>query len=85
MGKSPPSYPTLDLHGAKTDEVFDRMDRFLRREEGRGSACVRIVHGIGTGKVKEKAMEYCRMSGHAPKPDKGGGGQANPGSFLLFL
>lgn len=85
MGKGPASYPTLDLHGAKTDEVFDRIDRFLRREEGRGTPCVRIVHGIGTGKVKEKAMEYCRISGHSPKADKGANGQPNPGSFLLFL
>jgi DNA-nicking Smr family endonuclease len=77
--------PSLDLHGAKTDEVFDRMDRFLRREESRGTACVRIIHGIGTGKVKEKAMEYCRMTGHAPKADQGPNGAKNPGSFLLYL
>lgn len=79
------SYPSLDLHGAKVDEVFDLMDRFLRREEGRGSQGVRVIHGIGTGKVKEKAMEYCRMSGHSPKPDKNESGTSNPGSFLLFL
>jgi dsDNA-specific endonuclease/ATPase MutS2 len=79
------SYPTLDLHGAVVDEVFDLLDRFLRREEGRGSTAVRIIHGIGTGKVREKALEYCRMTGHKPKPDQAGGGRANPGSFLLFL
>lgn len=77
--------PSLDLHGAKTDEVFDRLDRFLRREEGRGTACVRIIHGIGTGKVKEKATEYCRMTGHTPKPDRSANGAPNPGSFLLYL
>lgn len=77
--------PSLDLHGAKTDEVFDRLDRFLRREEGRRVACVRIIHGIGTGKVKEKALEYCRMTGHQPKPDRGANGANNPGSFLLYL
>ena len=79
------NYPALDLHGAKTDEVFDRLDRFLRREESRGSTAVRIIHGIGTGKVKEKCQEYCRLTGHSPKPDKSENGSANPGSFLLFL
>lgn len=83
MGK-PPSYPALDLHGVTVDEVFDLLDRFLRKHEGKSPA-VRIIHGRGTGKVKEKALEYCRMAGHAPKPDKGESGQANPGSFLLFL
>jgi dsDNA-specific endonuclease/ATPase MutS2 len=77
--------PSLDLHGAKTDEVFDRVDRFLRREEGRGTACVRIIHGIGTGKVREKTLEYCRMTGHVPKPDLAVNGAKNPGSFLLYL
>ena len=78
------SYPTLDLHGVRVDEVFDLLDRFLRKAEGKSGA-VRIIHGKGTGKVKEKALEYCRLSGHSPKPDKGVNGQANPGSFLLFL
>lgn len=89
MGKkgaaTPRSLPTLDLHGATTDEVFALLDRFLLREEGRGSPCVRVVHGKGTGKVREKAVEYCRLTGHQPKPDRGPGGAVNPGSFLLFL
>jgi dsDNA-specific endonuclease/ATPase MutS2 len=77
--------PTLDLHGVRVDEVFDLMDRFLRREEERETALVRILHGKGSGKVKEKALEYCRLSGHSPRPDKGSGGAENPGSFLLYL
>lgn len=84
MGKKQ-NYPSLDLHGATVDEVFDLLDRFLRREEGRGSPAVRIIHGKGTGKVREKALEYCRATGHSPKPDKLESGQVNPGSFLLFL
>jgi len=77
--------PSLDLHGAVVDEVFDLIDRFLRREEAKGADRVRIIHGKGTGKVKEKALEYCRISGHEPKPDKGEGIFTNPGSFLLYL
>lgn len=76
---------TLDLHGKRVDEVFDLMDRFLRKEEAAGIACVRILHGVGTGKIKEKAQEYCRQSGHSPKADKDDSGRANPGSFLLYL
>jgi dsDNA-specific endonuclease/ATPase MutS2 len=79
------SLPTLDLHGKKTDEVFDLMDAFLRREERKGASGVRILHGIGTGKVKEKALEYCRLSGHEPKPDRDQAGRQNPGAFLLYL
>ena len=82
MGKK---IPTLDLHGRKMDEVFDLLDRFLRTEEDRGTACVRILHGIGTGKVKDKALEYCRIAQHQPKPDKDESGRQNPGAFLLYL
>jgi dsDNA-specific endonuclease/ATPase MutS2 len=78
------NYPTLDLHGVTVDEVFDLLDRFLRKAEGRADA-VRVIHGKGTGRVREKAYEYCRLTGHSPKPDKGENGKANPGSFLLFL
>lgn len=85
MKPAPRNLPTLDLHGVTTDEVFALMDRFLRREESRGSTCVRILHGKGTGKVREKAVEYCRLSGHSPKPDRAPGGKENPGAFLLFL
>jgi dsDNA-specific endonuclease/ATPase MutS2 len=79
------SIPTLDLHGAKVDEVFDRIDKFLRREEESGTACVRILHGKGTGKVEKKAREYCQITGHQPKPDKDSQGRANEGAFLLYL
>jgi hypothetical protein len=92
MGKPPgrrPSFssqiPSLDLHGALVDEVFDLMDRFLRGAEANGADRVRIIHGKGTGKVKDKALEYCRLSGHVPKPDTGDGIFTNPGSFLLYL
>jgi dsDNA-specific endonuclease/ATPase MutS2 len=77
--------PSLDLHGVLADDVFDLIDRFLRREEAGGADRVRIIHGKGTGKVKEKALEYCRLAGHSPQPDTGEGIYSNPGSFLLYL
>ena len=83
--KKKENLPTLDLHGVTVDEVFDLLDRFLRREEASGTACVRILHGKGTGKVKEKAREYCRQTGHIPKPDRDENGGENPGAFLLYL
>ncbi|MGE3262656.1 MAG: Smr/MutS family protein [Bacteriovoracia bacterium] len=87
MGKKdqPKNLPTLDLHGATTDQVFDRIDQFLRREESKGTSCVRILHGKGSGKVQEKAREYCRIAQHQPKPDVDPQGRANPGAFLLYL
>jgi len=75
----------LDLHGARVDEVFDKLDRFLREQEAKGVSPVRIIHGIGTGKVKEKCLDYCRATGHSPKPDTSESAKVNPGAFLLYL
>lgn len=83
--KAAPVIPTLDLHGVVVDDVFDLMDRFLRREEAGGSDRVRILHGRGTGKIREKALEYCRLAGHVPQEDKLDSQWGNPGSFLLYL
>jgi dsDNA-specific endonuclease/ATPase MutS2 len=83
--KTAPAIPTLDLHGVVVDDVFDLMDRFLRREEASGSDRVRILHGRGTGKIREKALEYCRIAGHSPQEDKLDSPWGNPGSFLLYL
>jgi dsDNA-specific endonuclease/ATPase MutS2 len=80
-----PPIPTLDLHGVAVDEVFDLMDRFLRSEEASGTGRVRILHGRGTGKVRAKALEYCRITGHSPMDDKTESQWGNPGSFLLYL
>lgn len=88
MKKSPKNHariPQLDLHGALVDEVFDRLDRFLREQEAKGVSPVRIVHGIGTGKVKAKCLEYCKATGHSPKADTSESEKPNPGSFLLYL
>jgi dsDNA-specific endonuclease/ATPase MutS2 len=89
MGKhkarAPVTIPTLDLHGVVVDDVFDLMDRFLRREEANGTDRVRILHGRGTGKIREKALEYCRLAGHSPQDDKLDSPWGNPGSFLLYL
>lgn len=83
--RASPAIPTLDLHGVVVDDVFDLMDRFLRREEANGSQIVRILHGRGTGKIREKTLEYCRLTGHSPEEDKQNSPWGNPGSFLLYL
>jgi dsDNA-specific endonuclease/ATPase MutS2 len=80
-----PVIPTLDLHGQVVADVFDLMDRFLRREEANGSDRVRILHGRGTGKIRDKCLEYCKLSGHSPVEDKVQSPWGNPGSFLLYL
>lgn len=58
MGKK--GAPTLDLHGYKTDDVFDAVEAFLARHEQ--AKQVRIMPGKGEGKVRAKVEEYLRLA-----------------------
>ncbi|GIX21620.1 MAG: hypothetical protein KatS3mg121_0403 [Gammaproteobacteria bacterium] len=39
----------LDLHGLRAGEARAALAEFLREARGRGTRCVRIVHGKGRG------------------------------------
>jgi len=77
--------PTLDLHGFKTDEVFDALDRFLRKAEAQGEEKIRIIHGKGTGKVKTKVLEYLKITNYPAKPELIGKGRVNEGALIVFI
>ena len=72
------SLPVIDLHGFRVDDVYDALDKFLRKSEASGAIKVRIITGKGTGKVREKAFEYLKAANYVPK-------QENEGSYLVFL
>ncbi|HMN69081.1 MAG TPA: Smr/MutS family protein [Bdellovibrionales bacterium] len=75
--------PTLDLHGFKTDDVFDAIEAFLARH--RNAKQVRIMPGKGSGKVKAKAAEYLGLAGYPWKPEKLSNGQLNEGVMIVFM
>ena len=54
------SIPAIDLHGYTTDEVFDRLDQFIRIHKDQEQICV--IVGKGKGLVKKKVLEYLKMA-----------------------
>jgi dsDNA-specific endonuclease/ATPase MutS2 len=75
--------PLLDLHGFRTDDVFDAVERFLRRHES--AAKVRIMPGKGSGKVKERVIEYLRLAGYPWSFERGGDGRGNEGVLIVHM
>ena len=75
--------PTLDLHGFKTDEVFDAVEKFLLKNTQQTQ--VRIMPGKGTGKVKAQVIEYLRLAGYPWSPERLGNGQANEGVMIVYM
>ncbi len=75
--------PTLDLHGFKTDDVFDAVEKFLRRYEKQKQ--VRIMPGKGSGKVKAKVEEYLRLAGYPWSVERLANGQPNEGVMIVYM
>jgi DNA mismatch repair protein MutS2 len=69
----------LNLRGKLVDEGLDELDRYLERAYSAGLLFVRIVHGKGTGKMRDavrnalKSSEYV-SSFEEPKDSEGGAG-----------
>jgi DNA mismatch repair protein MutS2 len=75
--------PTLDLHGFKTEDVFDAVETFLRKHEKQNQ--VRIMPGKGTGKVKAKVLEYLRQANYPWSFERLNSGQANEGVMIVYM
>ncbi len=75
--------PTLDLHGYKTDEVWDAVEAFLGKHSS--AKQVRIMPGKGTGAVKAKVVEYLKLAHYPWKPERLDNGKVNDGVMVVFM
>ncbi len=69
----------LDLRGMRAEEVFDAVDRYLNDAYLSGLHTVRIVHGKGTGALRQVVREQVRQhplvkSFKTPPANEGGDG-----------
>ncbi|GAC1317905.1 MAG: endonuclease MutS2 [Chloroflexota bacterium] len=67
----------LDLRGLRRDEALERLTTYLEDASLSGTPEARIVHGKGTGAIRQAVREELRRSPHvsrfAPEPDAAGG------------
>jgi dsDNA-specific endonuclease/ATPase MutS2 len=75
--------PTLDLHGFKTEDVFDAVESFLRKNATQKQ--VRIMPGKGTGKVKAKVAEYLRLANYPWSHERLDNGTQNEGVMIVYM
>jgi dsDNA-specific endonuclease/ATPase MutS2 len=81
--KSEQKLPTLDLHGFKTDEVFDAVEKFLSQNTNKKQ--VRIMPGKGSGKVKGQVIEYLRLANYPWSFERMPNGQNNEGVMVVHM
>ncbi len=67
----------LDLRGLRRDEALERLETYLEDAALAGLANARIVHGKGTGAIRQAVRERLRSSRYvarfASEPDATGG------------
>lgn len=75
----------LDLHGFKSDQVEEAIDRFLMDLSKSSLKKARIMTGKGTGTVKALAIKYLKMAGYNWSYEKLSNGKNNEGCLVIFL
>ncbi|WP_075075044.1 endonuclease MutS2 [Longilinea arvoryzae] len=66
----------LDLRGQRAEDALDALDRYIDNAYLSGLPFVRIIHGKGTGKLRQVIRDALR---HSPHVDRWQSGQENEG------
>ncbi|MGB3969956.1 MAG: Smr/MutS family protein [Planctomycetota bacterium] len=69
----------LDLHGCTREQAEASLHEFLRLAQGRGSLTVTVIHGHGTGVLREHVRKLLDampdvVADYGPLPPKDGAG-----------
>ncbi len=69
----------LDIRGQISEDALDMLERYLERAYSTGLPFVRIIHGKGTGKLRQVVRDALRGNSHVTsfeegKPNEGGAG-----------
>jgi DNA mismatch repair protein MutS2 len=67
----------LDFRGLRRDEALEKLEQYLEDASLSGMPEARIVHGKGTGAIRQAVRDALRSSQYiarfAPEPDSAGG------------
>ena len=79
QGEAPEVSPELDLRGERAVEGWERLDRLIDRAIPAGLKSIHVIHGFGTGRLREYLYERMKAdprvaSFREAPPGEGGGG-----------
>ncbi len=75
----------LDLRGQRVDEGLDALDRYLERAYMAGLPFVRIIHGKGTGRLRESVRHELGQNPHVARFEGGGRTEGGEGVTIAHL
>jgi DNA-nicking Smr family endonuclease len=74
-----------DLHGLTADEASRVLDAFIAEASERGLRCVRVIHGKGTGILKERARRDLALRTDVIAWVEAPAAQGGSGAVLVLL
>ncbi|MEW5829324.1 MAG: endonuclease MutS2 [Chloroflexota bacterium] len=75
----------LDLRGQMSEDALDKLDRYLEQAFLTGMPFVRIIHGKGTGKLRQAVREMLRGHPHVASFEEGGEKEGGAGVTVAKL
>ena len=75
----------LDIRGQRVDEGLEALDRYLERAYLVGLPFVRIIHGKGTGRLRDSVRDALRASPHVSRFESGGQTEGGEGVTVAHL
>jgi DNA mismatch repair protein MutS2 len=73
----------LDLRGLRADEALDALDNYLDRAYLAGMPYVRIIHGKGTGKLRQVVRQALNQHPHVKSFEAGGANEGGEGVTVV--
>jgi len=77
--------PELDLRGQRAEEAWEKVDRLIDRALPVGLDQVTIVHGIGTGRLREFLLAKLKADSRVGEVHPSGERQNNFGASVIHL
>jgi DNA mismatch repair protein MutS2 len=75
----------LDLRGQRSEEALDTLERYLDSAYLAGLPWVRIIHGKGTGKLRQAVREALSHNSHVKSFESGGDTEGGEGVTVAKL
>ncbi len=77
--------PELDLRGQRVEEAWERVDRLLDRALPVGLTSITLIHGIGTGRLRDTLLERLARDSRVASCRPAGEQESNPGATIVTL
>jgi DNA mismatch repair protein MutS2 len=75
----------LDIRGQRVDEGLEMLDRYLERAYLSGLPFVRIIHGKGTGRLRDSVREALGNNSHVDRFERGEQSEGGEGVTVVHL